>query len=135
MLAEVPAPLIRPTDLSIDVNQPLTRESWLNRPGLYYLAENTQSEVVAAIGYASWNNQRDIPQLRMAVHSAYRGQGIGTELMEQFLDGLRRKGYPQLMLTVEKNSWTVYWFGRMDFEIISEKDRWLVMRRQILVNS
>lgn len=134
MLAEVPAPLIQLPDLSITGNQPLIKQAWLNRPGLYYLAENAHREVVAAIGYASWNNQREMPQLRMAVHAACRGRGVGTELMEQFMDGLRRKGYPQLMLTVGRNSSTVYWFGRMGFEIVSEQENWLVMRKQILVS-
>ena len=108
MLAEVPAPLIQFTDLAIARNHPLTKQGRLNRPGLYYLTENAHREVVAAIGYASWNNQREMPQLRMAVHPACRGRGIGTELMEQFMDGLRRKGYPQLMLTVGRKSPTVY---------------------------
>jgi GNAT superfamily N-acetyltransferase len=135
MLAEVPVPLVQLTDLSIAVHQPLIKQGWLNRPGLYYLAENAHREIVAAIGYASWNNQREIPQLRIAVQSSYRGRGIGTELMEQFMDGLRRKGYPQLMLTVGRNSSTVYWFGRMGFEIVSEKDNWLVMRKQMLVSA
>jgi ribosomal protein S18 acetylase RimI-like enzyme len=45
-----------------------------------------------------------VPELTMAVFAQYRGQGIGTKLLDAILDVARERGYAAVSLSVEDDN-------------------------------
>lgn len=71
------------------------------------------------------------PELSMALKPAYRGQGIGTMLMEALLQALQQQGYKQLSLSVDKRNQAVSWYKKLGFELVAEVGSAYTMVKQI----
>jgi len=67
------------------------------------------------------------PEFAISVYSAYRGQGIGTALMEQMLETLRTRGYKQTSLAVQKDNYAVRLYENVGFQILREMDEEYLM--------
>ncbi len=68
-----------------------------------------------------------IPSLAIALCSAYRGQGIGTALLTAMLDLLRKAGYPQVSLSVQKANPALRLYRRLGFTTAADHGEELVM--------
>ena len=61
------------------------------------------------------------PELAISVLPAYRGQGVGTMLMDFLFDLLRERGYKRTSLSVQQNNPAVRFYERLGYKITDEK--------------
>lgn len=74
----------------------------------------------------------DIPEMGMALHSAYRGQGVGTALMQALFDELHRSGYTRVSLSVDPNNTAaVKLYRRFGFEEVGTVDTSVTMVAEV----
>ena len=71
------------------------------------------------------------PSLAISLYQEYRGQGIGTQLLNQMLDMLRRKGYPQVSLSVQKENYALRMYQKAGFETVEERGEEVLMVRRM----
>ena len=73
------------------------------------LVAEVQGNVIGAIWVRIMNDyghiDNDTPSLAMSVFQKYRGQGIGTSLLQQLLLVEKTSGYSKLSLSVQKNNY------------------------------
>lgn len=62
------------------------------------------------------------PEFAISVNKSYRGQGIGTRLMEEMIQLLREDGYAQASLSVDKDNYALKMYEKTGFQIIEEKE-------------
>ncbi|MCB5081927.1 GNAT family N-acetyltransferase [Streptococcus mutans] len=67
------------------------------------------------------------PSLAISLLPAYRGQGIGTELLKTFLEHLRKKGYHKVSLSVQKENDAVNMYQKAGFQTIIENETDFIM--------
>ena len=60
------------------------------------------------------------PSLAVSLYKEYRGYGIGTAMMKEMLAVLKKCGYGQVSLSVQKANYAVKMYRKLGFEIISE---------------
>lgn len=56
----------------------------------------------------------------ISLYKDYRHQGIGTELLREMLQLLRRDGYPQISLSVQKENYAFRMYQKAGFEVLKE---------------
>lgn len=69
----------------------------------------------------------DTPSLAMSVLKGYRGQGIGTRLLQEMTDLLKQRGYKKLSLSVQKSNFAVRMYEKAGFETVRENDEEYIM--------
>lgn len=69
----------------------------------------------------------ETPSFAIALYKEFRGRGIGTAMMERMLDILRKDGYRQASLAVQKANYAVRMYKKTGFEIIDENDEEYIM--------
>lgn len=67
------------------------------------------------------------PSLAMSLYSEYRNQGIGTALMGKMSEELKKKGYRQASLSVQKANYAVKLYQNAGFEILRETEEEYIM--------
>lgn len=67
------------------------------------------------------------PSLAMSVLPAHRGQGVGTSLLRAMLDLLRKDGYAQVSLSVQKANDAVRLYRAAGFRTVREHTEELIM--------
>lgn len=67
------------------------------------------------------------PSLAISLYPEYRGQGIGTQLLNQMLDMLRQKGYPQVSLSVQKENYALRMYQKAGFETVEDRGEEVLM--------
>lgn len=95
------------------------------------ISENDQT--VGAIFFYS-NNQKDlIAYISMiAVHTDYRGKGIGDELLNFAMTNCKRKGFQLCRLEVnKKNAKALALYKKNGFSILSESENVYLMQKKI----
>lgn len=60
------------------------------------------------------------PELALAVKKQYRQKGIGTKLMKEMLEFLRKVPYKQVSLAVQKENYAVKMYSKLGFQIVNE---------------
>ncbi len=68
-----------------------------------------------------------VPSFAISLYKEYRGYGIGTELMKQMLGELKRRGYKQTSLAVQKANYAVKMYKNVGFEIVGENEEEYIM--------
>ena len=63
-----------------------------------------------------------IPSLAISLYKDYRNQGIGTELLREMLQLLRRDGYRQVSLSVQKANYAFRMYQKAGFEVMKETE-------------
>jgi ribosomal protein S18 acetylase RimI-like enzyme len=63
----------------------------------------------------------DTPELAISVLPEYRGQNIGTMMMNQLFDLLRERGYKRTSLSVQQDNPAVNFYKRLGYKITDEK--------------
>lgn len=69
----------------------------------------------------------ETPSLAISVDGTYRGQGIGTELMEAILVLLKRHGYCRVSLSVQKANYAVKLYRKCGFQVVKENEEEYIM--------
>ena len=68
-----------------------------------------------------------IPSLAISIYKDYRSQGIGTALLREMLQLLRRDGYPQVSLSVQKANYAFQMYQKAGFEVLKETEEEYLM--------
>lgn len=95
-----------------------------------YVAE-TNNKIVGAVWVRIMDDYGHIddetPSFAISLLKEYRNYGIGTELMKRMLSELKKQGYKQASLAVQKMNYAVRMYKIVGFEIIDENDAEYIM--------
>ncbi len=69
----------------------------------------------------------ETPSLAISVYPAYRGQGIGTKLLQALLALLKERGYRQVSLSVQKANYAVKMYQRAGFQVLIDRPEEYIM--------
>ena len=75
------------------------------------------TRIIPAYGHIDENT----PELAISMFPEYRGQGIGTMLMNRVFKLLRERGYKRTSLSVQKDNPAVRFYKRLGYKITDEK--------------
>ena len=67
------------------------------------------------------------PSLAISLYKEYRGQGIGTALLQEMLSALKQKGYVRTSLAVQRANYAVKMYQKAGFEIVDENEEEYIM--------
>ena len=68
------------------------------------------------------NVDEKTPEFAISLFKEFRRQGIGTKLMCKMIEHLRKSGYAQTSLSVQKENYAVHLYKKLGFEIIAENN-------------
>lgn len=69
----------------------------------------------------------DTPSFAISLYKEYRGQGVGTRLMQEMLALLKRQGYRKASLAVQKANYAVRMYEKAGFRTVDENDEEYIM--------
>ena len=82
-------------------------------------------------GFALWtimdNVDDETPSFAISLLKEYRNYGIGTELMKRMISELKKQGYKQASLSVQKRNYDFHMYFKLGFVIIDENDEEYIM--------
>jgi ribosomal protein S18 acetylase RimI-like enzyme len=104
-----------------------------SRPGDVCLMAEAGGQAVGAVWARIMDDYGHVddetPSLAISLYPAYRGRGIGTNLLEHMLTRLRQGGYKQVSLSVQKANPAANLYRRMGFEIFrGTEEEWIMVR-------
>lgn len=67
------------------------------------------------------------PSFTIALYKDFRGQGIGTALMEEMLALLRERGYQKASLSVQKENYAYRLYLKVRFTVVEENEEEYIM--------
>jgi len=73
----------------------------------------------------------DTPELAVSVLPEYRGQGIGTTMLNRLFELLRKRGYKQTSLSVQKANPAARLYIRLGYKVLCENEEDWIMVRQL----
>lgn len=74
----------------------------------------------------------ETPELSIAAFEKYRGQGFGRQLLEKLFEKLKREGFAQVSLSVDKRNRAVNLYRKIGFELIAEEGNALTMAKTLI---
>lgn len=97
----------------------------------YCLVAETDNKIIGAV----WSRIMDdyghidnnIPSLAISLYRDFRGQGIGTALLESMLLLLKSVGYEKVSLSVQKENYAYKMYRKAGFETVDENDEEYIM--------
>lgn len=99
------------------------------------LLAEIDGKVVGAVWVRIMNDYGHIddttPSFAISLYKEYRGQGIGTALMQEMFTTLRNAGYKQASLSVQKANYAAKMYLKLGFEIISENEEEYIMVKNL----
>lgn len=69
----------------------------------------------------------ETPSFAISLYKEYRGQGIGTRLMQEMLQVLKSKGFKRASLSVQKANYAVRMYEKLGFQILKESEEEYIM--------
>jgi ribosomal protein S18 acetylase RimI-like enzyme len=103
-----------------------------NLPDDRCLLAESDGKVVGAIWSRIINDyghiSDDIPSIAISLYKEYRNKGIGTQLLKQMLDLLRKEGYKSVSLSVQKANYAMKMYQKAGFQVISDDAEEAIMR-------
>ncbi|MBO7708875.1 MAG: GNAT family N-acetyltransferase [Lachnospiraceae bacterium] len=69
----------------------------------------------------------DTPSFAISLYKEYRGQGIGTRLMQRMLERLKQQGYKRASLAVQKANYAVKMYEKAGFRTVCENAEEYIM--------
>lgn len=69
----------------------------------------------------------ETPSIAISVYKDYRNHRTGTGLSQNMLGILKRNGYRQVSLSVQKSNYAVRMYQKAGFEIVDEKEEEYIM--------
>ena len=95
------------------------------------LVAQVGDDIIGAVWVRIMNDyghiDNETPSFAISLLKDYRNYGIGTELMKQMLLKLKKQGYKQASLAVQKMNYSVRMYRKVGFEIIDENDEEYIM--------
>lgn len=71
------------------------------------------------------------PSFAISVYKEYRGKGIGTALMSEMLAILKKRGYKQASLSVQKKNFAAEMYRKLGFQAIEENEEEYLMVKKL----
>lgn len=68
-----------------------------------------------------------VPSFAISLYKNFRGQGIGTALMEEMLALLKQRGYKKASLSVQKDNYAYRLYLKVGFTVVDENDEEYIM--------
>ena len=88
------------------------------------LVAEVEGKVVGAVWTRMMNDYGhiadDVPSLAISLYKEYRHKGIGTDLLREMLQLLKRDGYRQVSLSVQKANYAFRMYLKAGFEVLKE---------------
>lgn len=101
------------------------------RIGDYGFVAEVDHEVVGAVWVRIMDDYGHVddktPSFAISIYKEYRGYGIGTDLMKRMLELLKKNGYKQTSLAVQKSNYAVKMYKDLGFYTIAENDEEYIM--------
>lgn len=102
-----------------------------SQEGDYCLVADCSGKVVGAVWTRIMDDyghvDDDMPSFAISLYKEYRGLGIGTQLMVKMLELLKRQGYKQASLAVQKANYAVKMYERVGFRTVDENEQEYIM--------
>lgn len=106
-------------------------ENFGTQPHDKALVTEIDNKVIGAVWVRIMNDYGHIddktPSFAISLYKEYRGYGIGTEMMKQMLAILKKLGYKQASLAVQKANYAVKMYQNVGFEIIDRNEEEYIM--------
>ena len=97
----------------------------------YCIVADDDSRVIGAVWTRIMSDyghvDDDTPSFAISLYNEYRGQGIGTRMMNEMLALLKEKGYKQASLAVQKANYAVRLYEKVGFKIVDENEEEYIM--------
>lgn len=95
------------------------------------LVAEIKGKIVGAVWVRIMNDyghiDNETPSFAISLYEEYRNMGIGTALMRDMLELLKKKGYEQTSLSVQKANYAVRMYQKVGFEVIDENEEEYIM--------
>ena len=95
------------------------------------LVAEIKGKIVGAVWVRIMNDyghiDNETPSFAISLYEEYRNMGIGTALMRDMLELLKKKGYEQTSLSVQKANYAVGMYRKAGFEVIDENEAEYIM--------
>lgn len=106
-------------------------EDFGKRKDDHCLVAEADGKVIGAVWARIMNDyghiDEDTPSLAISLYKEYRSSGIGTEMMKEMLQLLKKSGYRKASLSVQKDNYAFKMYRKLGFEIISENGSEYIM--------
>ena len=73
----------------------------------------------------------ETPSFAISLYKEYRGQGLGTQMMNQMLILLKDKGFNKASLAVQKANYAVRMYEKAGFKTVNENEEEFIMVREL----
>ncbi len=108
----------------------------------YCIVAEADGKTVGAVWTRIMNDYGHVddetPSFAISLYKEYRGKGIGTMMMRQMLELLRKQGYAKASLAVQKGNYAVKMYEKVGFRTAYETDEEYIMvcdlRNELLEN-
>ena len=98
------------------------------------LVAETEGKVIGAVWTRIMHDYGHVddetPSLAISLYREYRGQGIGTALLEEMLHLLKQRGYRRVSLSVQKQNRALKMYERAGFVPVKETEEEYFMIRE-----
>jgi len=88
------------------------------------LVAESNGRIVGAIWSRIMNDYGHIddltPSIAISLYKEFRNKGIGSQLLRQMLDLLRKDGYKSVSLSVQKANYAIRMYQKAGFQILSQ---------------
>lgn len=109
----------------------LYTENFGKKTGDICFVAEVENMIVGAVWVRIMNDYGHIddetPSFAISLYKEYRNKGIGTALMKTMLDELKKSGYKQASLAVQKANYAVKMYKNVGFKIVDENDEEYIM--------
>lgn len=100
------------------------------------LVADVKGEIIGAVWVRIMNDYGHIddktPSFAISVDKGYRGKGIGTALMKEMLEILKRRGYAQASLSVQKANFAADMYRKLGFQVVGENEEEYLMLKKLI---
>jgi ribosomal protein S18 acetylase RimI-like enzyme len=114
-------------------------KNWGRAGDLGFIAEDARSNKPIGAVWSRLSSRDDqgfayiderTPELGIALLPEYRGQGIGTALLERLLEAAKNL-YPAISLSVSPNNPAIRLYERLGFVTVDVRNKYPVMKREL----
>lgn len=101
----------------------------------FCLVADCEGKIVGAVWVRIMNDYGHIddqtPSLSIALYKEYRNKGIGSHLMNEMTELLRKKGYKRVSLSVQKANRAVHLYLKLRFKVAKETMDEFIMTKEL----
>ena len=116
------------------INQPELQvyiENFGSKKGDNCFVAESDGKIAGAVWVRIMNDYGHVndetPSFAISLLKEYRNNGIGTKLMLEMLGELKKQGYKQTSLAVQKANYAVKMYKKVGFEIVDENEEEYIM--------